>query len=1118
MTRHSVFFSRVCSRKHWPQCNWTAFKLTYLSLGLLIVPLTSALYLSFTASADESVVFNTPPVSADVGNDNSVVKLNDLLGREGRIDGYQISDDGKWVVYQAQYETNGPMGIYSVPIGGGRIRQLTPFIFQLAGFRISADAEQIVYLAKEGSTGTYGLYSVPIAGGSIRRLNGDLEITGSGGLHYQVSPDSSLVVFLAWGTSGLMELHSVGIYGGATTKLFTYNESVIDFQISPDGNYVVFSTWGGLPQDLRSGYFLYSVPIGGGVITGFTGIVGAEGIIYKISPDSTAVVFFDFSKIYSVPIGGGTVTNLSPILGIDDFKVSNDSQRVVYQAAQDMVDVSELYSVPIGGGSVTKLNPPLPVSGYVTHFKISPDDRRVVYLARQDRVESADLYSVPLSGGATTKLNAYLASDKAVLSFQISPDDSRVIYLAATGSNGEAELYSVPIGGGRTTKLSAPLVGDGTVLTFQISPDGNRVIYRANQGMDEAALLYSVPISGGIVTKLNAPIATGSTGVDSFSINPGGDQVVYGEAYSANGGAIGVLYSVPLWTSSLNIDKSVDTAVARSGDVLSYTVSVTALGGFASVVLSDTLPSGVDLEGVSNPDVVYDANQHQLRYNGTLESNQPFTFTYTARIRASIAPGSILYSEVLATALDKSYLASASVVIPQQVEIPTLNLLVLGGDNDLGPKMIELFQKAETAAGNPTMTTLILFDGPENGDSFLYRLQPDQDKSEFCPTVQNPTCDRYIENTTMWRWGEAVATSSSLAQFLTQALAAYPARQITLSLVGHGGGWSPDLLPGQPSFHDVKPGDDDLGGILWDSTPGSSLSTRELGQALHDATSTTGRRIDLLYLDACLMAMSEVAFELRNSVDYMLASENVSWTSFRYDQHFALDGRLSPLELGKQWIKHEAEELRGSDDRSNYPFTYSLLDLRIMDELLARENVLADALSNGLSQHRSQIRNAFIQSDCFDGDQDFQLLPGDVDDYYCDMASFARQIQNQFATGDAIELAAAELEAFIMEHLRVDGDQNPGRPWLSPENEWSWRGELGGVSKYMPLGEDDWKRTYYTATYLQSAAAGTWDEFLTAYWSSAQPPEPPATCGDACEPNGPEPLREYKAYLAFIAG
>jgi len=88
-----------------------------------------------------------------------------------------------------------------------------------------------------------------------------------------------------------------------------------------------------------------------------------------------------------------------------------------------------------------------------------------------------------------------------------------------------------------------------------------------------------------------------------------------------------------------------------------------------------------------------------------------------------------------------------------------------------------------------------------------------------------------------------------------------------LILSGHGSGAEGDFLP------DKNPGTPDR-------LP-SSLSIPSLGRVLNEV----GTKIDILGMDACLMSMAEVAYEVSDSVRYLVASEgfelNTGWPYHR---------------------------------------------------------------------------------------------------------------------------------------------------------------------------------------------------------------------------------------------
>lgn len=81
------------------------------------------------------------------------------------------------------------------------------------------------------------------------------------------------------------------------------------------------------------------------------------------------------------------------------------------------------------------------------------------------------------------------------------------------------------------------------------------------------------------------------------------------------------------------------------------------------------------------------------------------------------------------------------------------------------------------------------------------------------------------------------------------------------------------------------------GDFLIDDDPATSLSIPELAHILREARrlyklkSGESKRIDILGMDSCLMSNVEVCYEIRDSVDYLVASEgfveNTGWPYFR---------------------------------------------------------------------------------------------------------------------------------------------------------------------------------------------------------------------------------------------
>lgn len=107
-----------------------------------------------------------------------------------------------------------------------------------------------------------------------------------------------------------------------------------------------------------------------------------------------------------------------------------------------------------------------------------------------------------------------------------------------------------------------------------------------------------------------------------------------------------------------------------------------------------------------------------------------------------------------------------------------------------------------------------------------------------------------------------------LVDFFKWSAAQYPAERYALVIWNHGSGWKSPARAAGATDHGKR-------GIAYDFDSKNDISTPELGRAVDAMRAAAGRRIDLLIMDACLMQMLEIVYEVKDGVNFVCASEDI---------------------------------------------------------------------------------------------------------------------------------------------------------------------------------------------------------------------------------------------------
>jgi hypothetical protein len=238
-----------------------------------------------------------------------------------------------------------------------------------------------------------------------------------------------------------------------------------------------------------------------------------------------------------------------------------------------------------------------------------------------------------------------------------------------------------------------------------------------------------------------------------------------------------------------------------------------------------------------------------------------------------------------------------------------------------------------------------------------------------------------------------------LYDFVKWAADNHPADRYALILWNHGSGWWEDARsraagpaekkPRRQLFRHAFP--QEHRSICYDDTSGGdALDNRELRVVLAGICVLLGRKIDLLGMDACLMNMVEVAYQLRDSVSVIVGSEIEEpfdgWPYTEILTRLAARPRQDAAAFARWIVKSYLLSYKGKDET----VTQSALDVSRIGEMTAKVNALSEILLVAIDGDSKLIENAWNKSPRF------------YDDNYIDLACFAKSLRKK---------AGAELQA-----------------------------------------------------------------------------------------------------------
>jgi hypothetical protein len=211
------------------------------------------------------------------------------------------------------------------------------------------------------------------------------------------------------------------------------------------------------------------------------------------------------------------------------------------------------------------------------------------------------------------------------------------------------------------------------------------------------------------------------------------------------------------------------------------------------------------------------------------------------------------------------------------------------------------------------------------------------------------------------RIAAGMGSARNLADFIDWSKARYPARRYMLIIWNHGQGWRLQLAdqrsaPGagvkvpvddpRPSQVPIPPGG--FRSVSFDQESGDFLFNSEIQDVI------SSRRVDVIGFDACLMAMIETAYAMREGANYLVASQELEpaagWPYDVWLKELVAKPSMSPPELAAVIVR--AYETRYGDI---YKTTLSAIDLRQVARLASELTTFSETVSLNIATHAALL-------------------------------------------------------------------------------------------------------------------------------------------------------------------
>lgn len=446
---------------------------------------------------------------------------------------------------------------------------------------------------------------------------------------------------------------------------------------------------------------------------------------------------------------------------------------------------------------------------------------------------------------------------------------------------------------------------------------------------------------------------------------------------------------------------------------------------------------------------------------------------------------------------------------PQTLKKEWTLMFFFASDTRLSPSSLSPIKAIKAAGFHVDTNVLVYFDPNEKGAPTRV-LEINKDREKTIASYHNPRdpfisllSSDYVSPDEIGKGGpqskefanslqiiDAQQADTALRHFLSFCCEAYPAEHYMLFLVGQG------LVVGRDAF-------------LPDDNPDSAIGLKKLGQILNEFNNQIGDdALEFIGMDSCSMSAVEVAYELKGTARYMLASQGPSFIGSWPYRHL-LTRLYNDLDSGKVDVSELMRRLHAlcitdSLDLVHTGYSSDLclccLDSDRIEALNRPLSKLSLVLQSGLAE--SGCRNLIVLAH-WKAQSYWQERYSDLYDFcYC-LSHLCREAESEVSTGrrggrrsDLSRLHIIDACAEVMNTLKPENSHRGNGPvvcadYVGPDAQYSH-----GLSIYFPwsrpLADDNdhvinhYKEYAFTQ---MSAAQQTWLRFLHVYFEKTKRPD-----------------------------